>query len=304
MPYDGRLLAGATVLMAVVEAGSIARAAAALGLSPSGASRALQRLEARIGVRLVDRTTRALSLTDEGRRFYEQAGPLIEGIEEAALDVAGSGAAVRGRLRVNIDAFFSRAVLAERLPAFLARHPGLGVELVMRDRTGDLIADGFDLAIRFGEPPAGRLIARKLAETRVLTVAAPAYLAARGEPRHPHDLVEHDCIDFYDAASGRPYPWEFRRWEEVVPVTPAARLMVSDSGTMAGACVAGAGIAQFLELGTEDLVADGAVLPILTDWSDERFPLYALMPSRHQRAARVRAFVDFVVEAIALRRGA
>ena len=303
MSYDGRLLAGATVLMAVVEAGSIARAAAALGLSPSGASRALQRLEARIGVRLVDRTTRALSLTDEGRRFYEQAGPLIEGIEEAALEAAGAGAAVRGRLRVNIDAFFSRAVLADRLVEFLARHPDLSVELVMRDRTGDLIADGFDLAIRFGDPPSGRLVARKLAETRVLTVAAPAYLLARGEPRHPDDLARHSCIDFYDAATGRAYPWEFRRGNEVVPVTPPARLMLSDSGTMAGACVAGAGIAQFLELGTEDLVASGAVTPILTDWSDERFPLYALMPSRHQRAARVRAFVDFVVEVIATRRG-
>ncbi|WP_296611596.1 LysR family transcriptional regulator [Sphingomonas sp.] len=302
MPYDGRLIAGATVLMAVVEAGSIARAAAALGLSPSGASRALQRLEARIGVRLVDRTTRALSLTDEGRRFYDQAGPLIEGIEEAALDVAGAVSAVRGRLRVNIDAFFSRAVLAARLPDFLARHPDLGVELVMRDRTGDLIADGFDLAIRFGDPPAGRLVARKLTETRVLTVAAPSYLAVHGVPRHPADLAHHACIDFYDAASGRPYPWEFRRGNEVLPVTPPARLMVSDSGTMAGVCVAGAGIAQFLELGTEDLIASGQVVPVLTDWSDELFPLYALMPSRHQRAARVRAFVDFVIEAIAARR--
>ena len=302
MPYDGRLIAGASVLMAVVEAGSIARAAAALGLSPSGASRALQRLEARVGVRLVDRTTRALSLTDEGRRFYEQAGPLIEGIEQAALDAAGAGAAVRGRLRVNIDAFFSRAVLAERLPDFLARHPDLNVELVMRDRTGDLIADGFDLAVRFGDPPAGRLIARKLAETRVLTVAAPSYLAMHGIPRHPGDLAHHTCIDFYDAASGRPYPWEFRRGDEVLPVTPPARLMVSDSGTMAGACVAGAGIAQFLELGTEDLVASGQVVPVLADWSDELFPLYALMPSRHQRAARVRAFVDFVIEAVAARR--
>lgn len=302
MPYDGRLIAGATVLMAVVEAGSIARAAAALGLSPSGASRALQRLEARIGVRLVDRTTRALSLTDEGRRFYDQAGPLIEGIEEAALDVAGAVSAVRGRLRVNIDAFFSRAVLAARLPDFLARYPDLGVELVMRDRTGDLIADGFDLAIRFGDPPAGRLVARKLTETRVLTVAAPSYLAVHGVPRHPADLAHHACIDFYDAASGRPYSWEFRRGNEVLPVTPPARLMVSDSGTMAGVCVAGAGIAQFLELGTEDLVASGQVVPVLTDWSDELFPLYALMPSRYQRAARVRAFVDFVIEAVAARR--
>ncbi len=301
MPYDGRLLAGTTVLMAVVEAGSIARAAAALGLSPSGASRALQRLEARLGVRLVDRTTRALSLTDEGRRFYDRAGPLLDGLEEAAQEAAGTRAAVRGRLRVNVDAFFSRTVLAERLPGFLARHPDLAIELVMRDRTGDLIADGFDLAVRFGDPPPGRLVARKLGETRVLTVAAPAYLAARGTPGHPRDLAAHDCIDFYDAATGRAYPWEFRRGVEVLPIIPNARLMVSDSGTMATACAAGAGVAQFLEIGTEQLVASGAVVPILTDWADELFPLYALMPSRHQRALRVRAFVDFVAEALAAR---
>ncbi len=301
MPYDGRLIAGTTVLLAVVENGTIARAAAALGLTPSGASRALQRLEARVGVRLVDRTTRALSLTDEGRRFYERAGPLLDGLEEAALEAAGATVTVRGRLRVNIDPFFARVILADRLADFLARYPELGVELVMRDRTGDLIADGFDLAVRFGDPPAGRLIARKLAETRVLTVAAPAYLAAHGEPEHPSDLADHACIDFYDAASGRPYAWEFRRGDEVVPVAIPARLMVSDSGTLAGACVAGAGIAQFLELGTEDMVASGSVVPILTDWADEHFPLYALMPSRHQRAARVRAFVDFVVEAIGAR---
>ena len=299
MAYDGRLIAGVTVLMAVVEAGSIVRAADALGLTASGASRALQRLEARLGVRLVDRTTRALSLTDEGRRFYERAVPLLDGLEEAAQEAAGTVAAVRGRLRVNIDAFFSRTVLASRLAGFLACYPELGVELVMRDRTGDLIADGFDLAIRFGDPPAGRLIARKLAETRVLTVASPAYLAANGEPRHPADLAGHACIDFYDAASGRPYPWEFRRGGEVLPVAVSARLMLSDSGTMAAACAAGAGVAQFLELGTEDLIASGVVVPVLTDWSDEIFPLYALMPSRHQRAARVRAFIDFVTESVA-----
>jgi len=158
------------VLMAVIEAGSIVRAAEAIGLSPSGVSRALARLEARVGVRLVDRTTRALSLTDEGRRFYEGVAPHLAAIEEAALDAAGSAGIVRGRLRVNIDPFFARIVLADRIAAFLARHPDLALELVTRDAIGDLVADGFDLAVRFGEPPSGSFVARKLIDTRILTV--------------------------------------------------------------------------------------------------------------------------------------
>ncbi len=121
MPYDGRLLAGVTVLMAVVEAGTMTRAAEALGLTQSGVGRAIQRLEVRVGVRLLDRTTRTLRLTDEGRRFWERVGPLLDGIEEAALDAAGSTRTVRGRLRVNVDPFFSRLVLSRELARFLAR---------------------------------------------------------------------------------------------------------------------------------------------------------------------------------------
>src|SRR6202161_2043655 len=171
MAFDGKLLSGVSGLMAGVEARTIARAAEALGLSPSGVSRALARLEQRVGARLLARTTRSLSLTDEGRRFYEQVGPHLSGIEEAAIEASGSAAKVRGRLRVNIDSFFSRMVLARHLASFLARYPDLCVELIMRDSVGDLVADGFDLALRFCEPPVGSFIARKLIETRGVTVA-------------------------------------------------------------------------------------------------------------------------------------
>src|SRR5882724_1744682 len=195
MPYDGRLLAGVSVLMAVVEAGGMARAAEAVGLTPSGVGRAIARLEARVGVRLLDRTTRAMRLTDEGRRFYEQVRPHLDGLEEAAIEAAGSASKVRGRLRVNIDPFFSRIVLSRHLAAFLARYPDLSVELIMRDSVGDLVADGFDLALRFGEPPVGSFVARKLIETRVLTVASPSYIKSHGRPRHPKEIEERDCID-------------------------------------------------------------------------------------------------------------
>ena len=293
MAYDGRLLAGVTVLMAVVEAGSMSRAAGTLGLTPSGVGRSISRLETRVGVRLLDRTTRTLRLTDEGRRFWERVGPHLDGIEDAALDAAGSARRVQGRLRVNVDPFFSRLVLAGELAGFLAEHRDLRLELVMRDHVGDLVADGFDMALRFGNPPAGRFTVRKILETRILTVAAPAYIAAHGRPAHPHDLADHDCIDYQDPATGRPFAWEFRRNNEVVPIAPPARLMVSDVATMLGACVFGVGIAQVMALGTGHLIETGALIDLFPDWPDETFPLSAIYPARQHRAAKVQVFTDF-----------
>ena len=298
MAFDGKLLSGVTVLIAVVEAGTIARAAEALGLSPSGVSRALSRLEQRVGARLLARTTRSLSLTDEGRRFYEQVGPHLAGIEEAAIEASGSTNKVRGRLRVNIDPFFSRIVLSGHLTEFLRLYPEVSVELIMRDSVGDLVADGFDLALRFGEPPVGSFVARKLLETRVLTVASPSYIKIHGRPLHPKDVEGCHCIDFYDAANAKPYEWEVRRRKEVIPLRVKARLTVSDSGTLLGACEAGAGIAQILELGCKHLLDDGRLVLLFPEWSDELFPLYAIYPSRLHRAAKVRAFIEFCMEAV------
>jgi DNA-binding transcriptional LysR family regulator len=296
MPYDGRLLSGVTVLMAVVEAGSMARAAQALGLSSSGVGRAIARLEKRVGVRLLERTTRTMALTDEGRRFYEEVGPHLDGIEQAAMTAAGAAGVVRGRLRVNVDPFFSRIVLAAQVATFLKRHPDVRVELIMRDHVGDLVADGFDLAMRFGEPPSGSLVARKLIETRILTVAAPDFVARYGRPKHPSQVAGLPCIDFYDAANARPFEWEFRRDHEVMSVRPPSRLMVSDVGAMLSACEAGVGVAQIMQLGSRELLAEGRLVELFPDWSGELFPLYALYPSRQLRAAKVRTFIEFTVD--------
>jgi DNA-binding transcriptional LysR family regulator len=303
MAYDGRLLSGVTVLMAVVEAGTMTRAAEALGLTQSGVGRAIQRLEARVGVRLLDRTTRSLRLTDEGRRFWEQVGPHLEGIEQAAREAAGSSQRVRGRLRVNVDPFFSRLVLAPALAAFLAAHPELRLELLMREQMGDLVADGFDMALRFGEPPSAGVTARKLLETRILTVASPGYLAAQGRPADPRELIGHACIDYQDPRTGRPFAWEFRRENVVLPVRQPARLMVSDVDTMIGACCEGAGIAQILELGSRDLLERGALVELFPDWPGETFPLYALYPARQHRPAKVRAFTDWCLQLLRQRTG-
>jgi DNA-binding transcriptional LysR family regulator len=152
MAFDGRLLGGIGVLAAVVETGNFVRAAEMLGLTQSCVSRAVARLEARVGVRLFDRTPRAVTLTDEGRRFHAQVAPLLAGLEEAASEATSAATVVRGRLRVNVDPWFARLVLAPRLSRFLLAHPALSVELMVRDTLGDLVTEGFDAAVRFGEP--------------------------------------------------------------------------------------------------------------------------------------------------------
>ena len=214
MVFDTRLLTGVGVLAAVTEAGNFARAAEMLGLTPSAVSRAVARLEARVGVRLFDRNPRDVSLTEEGRRFHTQVMPLLAGLDEAAAEAAGAAAVVRGRLRVSVDPWFARMVLASKLQQFLVRYPLLSVDLSTSNYRQEMMA-GVDVAVRFGPPDESSLIVRKLLETRILTVAAPAYLEKHGEPRLPHDLVHHDALLFRDPQTGLPFPWEFQRGGEV-----------------------------------------------------------------------------------------
>ena len=301
MTFDGRLLSGIGVLAAVIAGGSFARAAEALGLSASGVSRAVGRLEERVGTRLLDRTTRTLRLTDEGLRFYEQVGPLLDGIEEATRLASGASQAVRGRLRVNVDPFFSRLVLASRLPEFLARHPELQLEVFTRDAAGELVADGMDVAVRFGPPAAPSLVARKLLDTRILTVAAPAYLKEHGRPATPADLIDHACIQFRDPTSGRPFQWEFRRGEAVLPIETtgeaAGHRRRNDAWRVPRGCGRGAGHGAWRAGCSARCI--NPLVELFPDWPGETFPLYALHPSRHHPPAKVRAFIDFCRETLA-----
>jgi DNA-binding transcriptional LysR family regulator len=297
MAFDERMLNGMGVLSAIVDCGSFAGAAEVLGMSQSGVSRSVARLEARLGIRLFDRTTRCVTLTDEGRRFYEQIVPLMGALEEAAASAAQGATAVRGRLRVNVDPFFSRLVLGPRLGAFVENHSELQLELVTRDQLGDMIAEGFDLAVRFGEPRESTLIARKLLETRIVTVASPSYLKKFGRPTAPADLESnaHICVKFRDPETAQPFPWEFHRGRKKTVIAAHGRLTVNDVGTMHGVCLAGHAVAQIMTLGAEQLLASGRLVDLFPDWPDERFPLYALYPSRHHPPAKVRAFFDFIV---------
>jgi len=296
MSFD---LTGIAVLAQVVESGSFVRAAETLGLSSSGVSRAISRLEARMGVRLFERTTRSLNLTDEGQRLYDQVRPHLTGVSEAVALASGAAHAVRGKLRVNIDAFFARVFLASRLTEFLNRYPDLSVELLSQESLGDLVADRFDLAVRFIDPPAGSsLIARRLATTRILTVASPAYIAMHGRPRHPRDVQQHKRILFRNPLTSQPFEWEFKRGRETVEIPVAGNLLVSEAGTMLDACVAGAGIAQILELGTQELLRSKKLINLFPEWSGEQWPLYALYPSRRYQPAKLKAFLDFCTAAL------
>lgn len=298
MNFDGRMLANVSVLAAIVESGSFARAAETLGLTPSGVSRALGRLESRIGVRLFDRTTRSVALTDEGRRLYEDIAPLIAGIGDAMTLTAGSSEAVRGRLRVNVDPFFSRRMLAPHIAKFLDRYPEISLELASREQLGDLIAEGFDIAVRFGQPPASTLVARKLLDTRTVTVASPAYIRKHGQPETPPDLADHACIQMRSTVTGQPLEWAYKSGRKVIPAKTSGRLLVNDAGTLLGACLAGAGIARIKASGVQELIDKGRLVELLGDFTGESFALYALYPSRHLPAAKVRAFIDFVIEVL------
>ncbi|MBZ9657593.1 LysR family transcriptional regulator [Mesorhizobium sp. ESP-6-4] len=298
MVFDTRLLTGVGVLAAVTEAGNFARAAEMLGVTPSGVSRAVARLEARVGVRLFDRNPREVSLTEEGRRFHAQVMPLLAGLDEAAAEVAGAAAVVRGRLRVSVDPWFARMVLAPTLRQFLARYPMLQLDLSTSNYREEMMA-GIDVAVRFGPPDDSTLIVQKLLETPILTVAAPVYLDRHGEPRSPHDLVHHEALLFRDPQTGLPFPWEFYRGGEIVEVKVTSRLVLDDPSVAVSACVAGQGVFQSLAVGLAPFMARGELVRILPDWSEELYPLYAYHPSRHLPPAKVRAFLDFIQEVAA-----
>ena len=297
MSFDGRLLSGVGVVAAVVQSGSFVGAANALGMTQSGVSRAVARLESRVGVRLFERQARAVTLTDEGHRFFERAAPLFAELDDAVNEVGRASFSVRGALRVSVNPLALRMLLAGRLPAFLARYPELSLSIDAQDVAGDLVVGGFDAAVRFGEPARPGHIVRRLTDTRVVTCASPAYLKRRGKPAHPRDLAVHECIYYVDAATGRPFTWEFHGKGRIEKVAVKGRLTLNDAETMLTLCEQGHGIAQVLEFAALGL-RNGRLVDVFPEWNGERFPLYIEFPSRRQQSARVRAFTEFVAEAV------
>jgi DNA-binding transcriptional LysR family regulator len=296
MGFDTQLLSGIQVVAAVTDAGSFAKAGKALGLSQSGVSRAIQRLEERLGVRLFDRNAKTMRLTEAGHRFCDEVLPLISQIEEAAESVVQSTAKLTGRLRINVDPMFAKLILVPRLQVFLDQHPELYLELAAQNQFGNLIADGFDAVIRFGEPQPSSLIAKRLLQVHVVTCASPIYLRKYGRPKRPQELAtkNHPCILFTDPTKGIPFPWEFHRGKEILTVPVCGRLIVNDGPSYLEACLSGLGIAQLFRLNIEPLLASGQLIQLFPDWSDEAFPLYVYHSTRHFVPARLRAFLDFL----------
>lgn len=285
---------GMGVFVAIVEQGSFAAAGETLDMSQPGVSRAIARLEARLGVRLFDRTTRSVTLTEDGLRFHALVTPLLAGLEEAADSTTRGATVVRGRLRVNIDPDVSRLLTGGLIAEFLRTYPEVQLELTTRERLGDLVGEGFDLALRFGEPPVAHLQASKVLETRMLTVASPAYLEHHEQPGTPHALSEHRCIHYRDAELGRIHVWAFNGAGQRIEVATQAVLTVNDVNTLRRCCLAGEGVAQLMALGNEALLKDGRLVELFAHWPGERVNLYALLPPRMQAPAKCRAFVDFV----------
>ena len=298
--FSPQLLEGVDVMAAVVDTRSFGGAAQVLDMSQSGVSRAVARLETRLGIRIFERTTRSVRLTEEGRHFYEQVMPLIGALAEVTSSAAGDAQMVQGRLRINVDPLFARFILGPRLGPFLDRYPDLELDMRSKEDLGDLVADGFDLALRFGHPLPSSLVARKLFDTRVLAMASPAYLERFGHPTDPLELenTPHRCILFREPVTGKPFAWEFHQQRKQLTVKPQGQLTVNDPGTVYSACLAGLGIAQLFELGIEQYTSSNQLVQLFPEWSDQRFPLYAYYPSRHHVPAKTRALLSFVMDLI------
>ena len=241
-------------------------------------------------MRLIQRSTRTLSLTAEGQAYYESVAPLLRSIEEAE-DVVHVASEAKGLLRVSAPQEFGRMLIAGWAPEFLARHPGVKLELNVTDRNVDIIREGYDLAFRMGALRDTELISRKLANLRWILVASPAYIKRRGRPETVEDLRSHSCLRY--VSSGRPWPFEFANGESVIPDGP---FDTDDSGSIRQAAVGSAGIAYQLRMTVTELLTDGRLVEVLPHLAMPTLPAYVLHAFGRQLPIRGRLFIDFIIE--------
>jgi len=283
------------VLLHTARGGSLTAAAAALGVTPAAASATLKRLEQQLGTRLFERSTRAMRLTAAGQTLLDYATRAFELLEEGEAQLATDAGALVGTLRVAAPSDLTRTVLLPWLDEFLAMHPGLQLALSVGDRPRDVVRDEVDLALRYGALPDSRLVARRLAVGRIVLCASPVYLARHPAPQNPQDLLRHNCLIF--DRGGKPYRrWRFGQQGQWTEVTVHGDRSVDDASLARDWALAGAGIMLRSELDLLRHLASGELVPLMTDWETEPYPLHALLPSGRFVPRRVRALVDFLVE--------
>jgi DNA-binding transcriptional LysR family regulator len=291
-------VAAMQVFAQVVESGSFSAAAAKLELSPTAASRLVADLEAHLSTRLLNRTTRKVSLTESGRAFYERCVQLLSDLREAEEEASRAAIVPRGTIRLTTSVNFGVRHVAPAIAGFLARHAEVRFDVSLSDRIVDLVEEGFDVAIRIGAPGSENLVARKLGETRIVPCAAPSYLAQRGAPTAPEDLVHHNCFT-YEYVTPR-HLWRFRDPAGVERSVRVRGNLHSNNGDLLSEVAArGLGIVFEPAFIVGPDVRAGRLVPLLQDFEPAPIPIYAVYPSRKHLSAKVRLFVAHLVDAFA-----
>ena len=284
-----------TAFVRAVELGGFSSAARELGLTPSAISKLVTRLEDRLGVRLLNRTTRRLALTAEGEAYFQRSQRILADIQEAENEVARFRSQPKGLLRINVGTAFGMHQLAPALPEFLARHPELQVEMTVTDRVVDLIEENADLGIRLGTLADSSLVARRICELERVVCASPAYLRAHGTPREPRELLEHNCLSIsYSPALRR---WPFADGDGVRHVEVLGNVSANTAEALLQLALLGVGIIRLSDAIVGQAIRDGRLVPLMQDVHHaEPLPLHAVYPQGRHRSPRVAAMIDFLVE--------
>ena len=287
------------VFVRVVQARSFSGAARNLGLSPSAVSKQISRLEDRLGARLLNRTTRQLSLTEVGSAFFERANCIITDVAEAELAVSHLHGAPRGNLRINAPVAYGRLHIAPLLPDFLADQEEVSIELNVNDRFVDLVEEGVDVAIRIGELEDSSLIARKLAPNRRLVCASPAYIEKHGAPEKPSDLAQHNCLVYTYRAQRN--DWHFDGPDGPETVTVKGNIETNNAEVLREAMLAGQGIVLMPLWLTGEDICSGRAVELMPDYRVPDSAIYAVYPHNRHLSPKVRSFVDYLAERLSNR---
>jgi LysR family transcriptional regulator, regulator for bpeEF and oprC len=288
------------VFARVVEAGTFTKAAASLDLPKGTVTKLVQHLEGRLKVKLLNRTTRRVTVTPDGAAYYERTARLLNDLDDIEASMTNAQANPSGRLRIDVGASVARLIVIPALPSFYQRYPDIQLDLGVGDRPVDLISDNVDCVIRGGDLLEQSLVARRIANLSLVTVASPAYLKRHGMPSHPNDLEDgHSTVNFFSARTGRPYPDIFAKDGETIELVGHYKVSVNDSNAHVAAVLAGLGISQTAMFQAAPYLASGDLVRVLPEWSCPSVPIHVVYPPNRHLSAKVRAFVDWAADLFA-----